>query len=178
MRAVNRLVVALLSLAIAGAGLLAAAEVLVARTSWPHKPPLVVPYNSWLDHLRPHIWNETVVRLGSIAAIVVGLLLIVAAVVGRERRVRMVSAHPDVEVSTSRRSLARTLRKEAGAVDGVGTAVARVRKHTATISATSGLHDTDELEQRLRGTVTSRLSDIALAETPRLVVRVRPGRPE
>jgi uncharacterized protein DUF6286 len=178
MRAVNRLVVALLSLAIAGAGLLAAAEVLVAQTSWPHKPPLVVPYNSWLDYLRPHTWNETVVRLGSIAAIVVGLLLLVAAVVGRERRVQMISAHPDVDLSTSRRSLARTLRKEAGAVDGVGSATARVRKHTATISATARLGDPAEVEQRVRSTVTSRLGDIALAETPKLTVRVRPGRPE
>jgi hypothetical protein len=178
MRAVNRLVVALLSLVIAGAGLLAAAEVLVARTSWPHKPPLVVPYNSWLDYLRPHTWNETVVRLISIAAIVVGLLLVVAAIVGRERRVRMVSAHPDVDMSTSRRSLARTLRKEAGAVDGVGSATARVRKHTARISATARLGDPGEVEQRVRSTVTSRLGDIALVETPRLAVRVRAERPE
>src|SRR5689334_16349291 len=107
MRIVNRVLVALLALAVAGAGLLTAAEVLVARTSWPQDPPLVVPYDTWLDHLRPYIWDDTTVRLGSVAAIVAGALLLAAAVLGRERRINLTPEQPDVEPSTSPRALAR-----------------------------------------------------------------------
>ena len=178
MRVVNRLLVALLSLAVAGAGLLTAAEVLVARTSWPHDPPLVVPYNDWLDHLRPYVWTDLTVRLGSIAAIVVGLLLVIAAIAGRERRVELTSERPDIEPSTSRRALARALRNDAAKVEGVASTRARVGRRRARVAATIRLGDTDVTEQALRTALTERLESISLVEPPKLGVKVTSRRPQ
>jgi hypothetical protein len=176
MRILNRLLVALLSLAIAGAGLLTAAEVLVARTSWPHDPPLVVPYDHWLRVLRPHTWDQTAVRLICIGVLIIGVLLVVAAATAQERRMPLVSAHPDVEMSTTRRALARALRKDASQVDGVATVSSRVSRRTARVVATIRIGDEGAVERELQSRLTERLESISLAGTPRLGVTVKTRR--
>jgi len=173
MRSANRLIVALLALVIAGAGLLTAAEVLVARTSWPHDPPLVVPYDDWLRYLRPHTWDENVVRLICIGVIVLGVLLIVAAVLGREHRVALRSDSPDIHLSTSRGSLVRALRKDAAKVPGVEAASARIGRRHATVAATVRLADPDAVQEQLRTSLTERLTGMALTTAPGLTVRIK-----
>lgn len=172
MRAVNRLIAAVFALAVAGAGLLTAAEVLVARTGWPHDPPLVVPYDRWLRTLRPHGWADTVVLLSCVGVAVLGVLLILAALVGREKRIRLSSEDPDLDMSTSPRSLSRALRNDARSVDGVGTASARVRQRKAKVTAEVRLGEPTAVEQELETTLSERLRTLSLATPPKLVVRV------
>jgi len=178
MRIVNRVLVALLALAVAGAGLLTAAEVLVARTSWPQDPPLVVPYDTWLDHLRPYIWDDTTVRLGSIAAIVAGALLLAAALLGRERRINLTPEQPDVEPSTSPRALARALRNDAGRVEGVISARARIRHRRAKVAATIRIGDPAVTTRLLHESLTDRLEHISLTQPRKLAVKVTSRRPQ
>lgn len=172
MRLVNRLLATIAAAAIAAAGFLTAAEVLVARTGWPHDPPLVVPYDRWLSDLRPHAWNQPAVRIGCIAAIVVGLLLVVAAVFGRERRVWLVSHRPDVEVSTSFRSVERALRNAAAMIDAVTQASAHLGRSTAKVDATIRLGDPRPIEERLHAAVHERISELAPVLPPRVTVSV------
>lgn len=172
MRLVNRLLAAIIAAGIAAAGFLTAAEVLVARTGWPHDPPLVVPYDRWLSSLRPHAWDQPAVRIGCIGAIVVGLLLVGAAVFGRERRVRLLSDRPDVDTSTSYRSVERALRNEAAMIDAVTHTSAHVGRSTAKVDATIRLGDPRPVEERLHAAVHERISELAPVLPPRVTVSV------
>lgn len=164
MRAINRLLAAIVALAIAGAGVLIAIEVLVARTGWPQDDPLIVPWDRWRDDARPHSWDETTVRLICIAAIIVGLLLIISALSARERRVQLASSHPDIDLSTSRSSLARALRKEATTVDGVGSVKAKIKRHTARVRAHSRFGAGPNVYEDLQNHLQERLT--ALSPVP------------
>ncbi|MGI9093703.1 MAG: DUF6286 domain-containing protein [Mycobacteriales bacterium] len=177
MRLINRLLAAVLALALAAAGGLAAAEVFVARTSWtPANPPLVVPYDRWLATLRDHHWNQTPVLLISIGAIVLGLLFIVAGLGGRERRIRLVSDSADVAASTSARSLRRVLRRDAATVDGVARARTRARAGRARVRVDVRLGEPSEVEAEIRDVVTARIGGLGLARQPALSVRADDAR--
>lgn len=173
MRAINRLLAAVLALAIAGAGVLIALEVLVARTGWPQEDPLVVPWDRWREDLRPHGWDETNVRLLCIAAIVLGLLLLIAALAARERRVQLTSADTDVDLSTSRSSLARALRKEATTVDGVGSAKAKIKRHSARVRARSRFGSGPNVREELQNHLQERLTSLSPVPARDLDVEIR-----
>lgn len=172
MRLVNRLLCALLALAVAGAGLLTAAEVVVARTNWPTDPPLVVPYDHWLTALQTHSWSAGIVLGAAIASVVLGLLLVAASISGRERRIALAATGPDTDASTSRRSVARALRHDAATVDGIGSAGARWRRRSAVVRAQVRLGDPAAIEAAVTDAATHRLTSLELAETPALSVRV------
>lgn len=178
MRALSRLVSALLALAVAGAGGLTAAEVLIARVHWGWlpDPPLVVPYNTWLRELRAHNWSQDLPLWGSIGGIVVGLLLLLLAARSHERRVPLQSSAPDVHMTTSRRSLAHVLSTAAKQVEAVSDARASVGRTTARVRATLRLGDPDEVRERVRAAAQSRLDGLPLARRPRLVVSINDGR--
>jgi hypothetical protein len=171
MRIVNRLLAAILALAIAGAGLLTAVEVLVAQTNWA-TPPLLVPYDQWLTTLLAHAWKDTPVLLISIGVIVVGLLLILAAAADRDRSLRMIFTRPEIHASTSRRSLARALENEAAAVDGVGSAKAKVRRRKARVNAQIRIGDPDVISETLRTAIAARLRQLPLQNPPEVRIHV------
>lgn len=170
MRIVNRLLAAILALAIAGAGLLTAVEVLVAQTGWA-TPPLLVPYDQWLTTLRAHTWKDTPVLLIAIGVIVVGLLLILAAAADRDRSLRMIFDRPEIHATTSRRSLARALEHEAAAVDGVGSAKAKVRRK-ARVNAQIRIGDPDVISETLRTAIAARLRQLPLQNPPEVRIHV------
>lgn len=176
MRFVNRLLAAILALVIAGAGLLTATEVLVVQAGWVKNPPLVVPYDQWLTTLRAHTWKDTSVLLIAIGALVLGLLLILAAIAGRDRTFAMLFGRPEVHPTTTRRSLSRTLQHEAAAVDGVGSARAKVRRRRAKVKAQARLGDPDAVAAAVRTAVGERLDGLPLQKPPTLSVRVTAAR--
>lgn len=178
MRALNRLVSALLALAVIGAGGLAAAEVFVARVHWGWLPgaPLVVPYDTWLKELRAHHWSDTIVLVGSIGGIVAGLVLLSLAASAKERRIQMDASHPEIDLSTSRRSLARVLAHDAEEIEGVGGASAGVRNKTAKVRARLRLGDPDEVREAVRARAQARLDSLPLRRRPKLSVDVSDSR--
>jgi Family of unknown function (DUF6286) len=177
-RAFNRLLCALLALAIAGAGGLTAAEVFIARVhwSWLPDPPLVVPYDTWLREFRAHEWSQRVVMIGSIAGIVGGLILILLGIFAIERRVQMTASRSEIDLSTSRRSLARFLDHDAQTVDGVAGAKVKVGRRTAKVRAAVRLGDPQEVRETLRGRLQDRLDDLPLVRRPTLSVRISDAR--
>jgi hypothetical protein len=109
-----------------------------------------------------------------IAAIVLGLLLLLAALGGRERRVQLTSAHPDVDMSTSRDSLARALRKEATTVDGVSTAKAKIKRNSARVRARSRFGSGPNVNVELQNHLQERLTALSLVPSRDLDVEVHP----
>ncbi len=171
MRAFNRLLSVLLAVAIAVAGVLTVIEIIAAAF---HKDPVVVKWKGLVGDLATTQWKEAGPRVAAAVLIVVGLLLLLFALRrGKPATVGLTTSAEDVDMTTTRRSLQRSLGSNAAAVDGIHEARAKVKRRKIVISAraTSGL-DKSEAKDRLTSEVQQRLDALSLSERRRLVVKV------
>lgn len=176
LRAVNRIVSALLALGVVVAGVLTAMEVVVARTGWPEDGPLVVPYDDWLETLRDRTWDDVWVLLVCIGITLIGLLLILAAAAGGERRIPLRSERPDIQMSISPASLARAVTHGISSIDGISDPRAAIGRRRAVVQAKARLGDPAALQTAVREQAQQRIDALPLAEPPQLVVRVDDAR--
>jgi hypothetical protein len=171
MRAFNRLLSVLLAIAIAVAGVLTVIEIVAAALD---KDPVLVKWKGLVDDLSTTAWKTAAPRVAAIVLIVVGLLLLLFALRrGKPATIGLTTSAPDVDMTTTRRSLQRSLGNEAGTVDGIHDASAKVKRRKVVIKArtTSGLPKS-EAKDRLTSEVQQRLDALSLADRRRLVVKV------
>jgi hypothetical protein len=171
MRAFHRLLSVLLAVAIAVAGVLAVIEIIAAAFD---KDPVVVKWKGLVGDLSTTQWKEAGPRIAAIVLIVVGLLLLLVALRrGKPATVGLTTSADDVDMTTTRRSLQRSLGNDAGAVDGIHEARAKVKRRKVVIKArpTSGVEKRDA-KDRLTSEVQQRLDALSLADRRRLVVKV------
>jgi hypothetical protein len=176
LRATNRIVSALLALSVVAAGALTAAEVVVARTGWPDDGPLVVPYDDWLATLRERTWDDVWVLLVCIGITLIGLLLILAAAAGGERRIPLHSGRSDIQMSISPASLARALTHHVSSIDGISDPRAAIGRRKAVLHAKARLGDPAALQSAVREQAQQRLDALPLEQPPQLTVRVDDAR--
>ncbi len=169
----RRLLGALLALAIAALGLLLVLEAggrLLDRGSY-----ALVDYPTLVDDLSGRPWSDALVRVAAVTAVVVGLLVLVAAL-RRPPRPLLMQAPDGLRCEIPRREVARVLEITAGRVSGVRTSKARVRSRTARVTASTRLRDTSELEQQVTDACAGRLDTLMLARPPRTRVSIRRSR--
>jgi len=169
----RRLLGALLALAIAALGVLLVLEAggrLLDRGSF-----ALVDYPSVVDDLSGRPWSDGLVRVAAIAAILVGLLVLVAAL-RRTPRPLLMQAPDGLRCEIPPREVARVLEITAGRVSGVRASKARVNSRTARVTASTRLRDTGELEQQVADACTGRLDALVLARQPRTRVSIRRSR--
>jgi hypothetical protein len=174
MRAFNRILCTLLAVAIAIAGVLTVIEVIAAATD---NDPVVVKWHGLVKALATNKWKTAGPRVTAIVLILVGLLLLLCALRrGKPATVALTTNASDVDMTTTRRSLQRSLGNAAEAVDGIASATVRVKRRKVSVSA-SGLSgvDRDDATARLTQAMQERLDGLALADARRLKVRVTPA---
>jgi hypothetical protein len=158
---VNRVLATLLALALFLGGLLAVVEIVLAALD---RPAWLVPHQEWSGWLRDQDFTGGIVRAGLIGLVVLGLLLLVAALRrGKPGSLRLPARTDGVRVSASRRGIERSLATSARRTDAVRSAHAKARRRTVRIKASTGLRSSAELQQPVTAAVTTRLEELGLA---------------
>jgi len=178
MRYANRVLAALLSLAVITAGVLLIIEVIADRAS---NRPAVVDWQPAYDWARRTTWNAGSIRVTCAVLILAGLVLLIAEL--KPSRVSRLAADPDqagaagIDTAYTRRGLAAAIRSAATGVDGVRGASVNVKRRKITVAATTAAQDKAAargLRDPILAAVRERLSTLKLRRDPSLSVRVRP----
>src|SRR4051812_22659992 len=173
MRAFNRILCLLLAAAIALAGVLAIIEIIAANTD---HDPVVIKWHGLVDDLASNEWKTAAPRVAAIVLIVVGLLLLFFALRrGKPNTVALTTNAAATDMTTTRRSLQRSLSAAATHVDGVADAKVKVKRRKIVVTGRAGTADTDGARSRLESEMQDRIDGLSLAETRRLKVRLAPA---
>ncbi len=157
-----------------GVGLVWAAVQRLAQGSW---PTFADRTGAWVAALA---WGSVWVLLISISVVVLGLILLVAAIKPGPPTAMAVDsgssadgAGASTEVVMTRRSVARLATARAGQVDGVDSVSSVVGARKITVVVKTPSRQLGEIEQQVRDRVTDALQSAGLAPMPAVVVRVR-----
>lgn len=171
MRVLVRLLSCLLGLAVAAVGGLLAVEV-AWRWMRPGAKPLLVPWPDWLAQLRTLTWAGQPVQIAAWSVAIAGLLLIWFAATARRKDVRLNAPAPEVTVTTSPRSLARTVGNRMRAADGVTGASVTASSRRIRVRATSSSQSEDQLRPRLTELAREVVGALPMPRTPAVSVVV------
>lgn len=169
-RALDRLLVLLLGLALVALAVLVPVEVVRALTG---AAPLT-PWPGVLEALRAARWEDGAVLAVAAGTAALGLLLVVLEL--RPRRPRGVLLQgdvPGVRTTLARRGLQELLASAATTVPGVREAAVALRRRRARVTATTVLRGEERLDGALREAVAAQLDAVRPARAPRLRVRVK-----
>jgi hypothetical protein len=173
MRAFNRILAVLLAVAIAVAGVLTVIEVIAAATD---NDPVIVKWHGLVGDLASNEWKTAGPRVAAIILILVGLLLLLFALRrGKPATVALTTDAPAVDMTTTRRSLQRSLATTATTVDGITDASVKVKRRKIVVKARAASGVTKEDGRaRLSDEMQGRLDRLSLADSKRLKVKVIP----
>lgn len=171
MRAFNRILCVLLAVAIAVAGVLTVIEIVAAATD---KEPVLVKWNGLVNDLTTTQWKDVAARIAAGILIAVGLLLLLFALRrGKPATVGLRTGASDVDMTTTRRSLQRSLATSATTVDGITDAKVKVKRRKVAVKARAGSGVAkDDGQSRLTSAVQERLDALDLSDRRRLKVKV------
>lgn len=169
MRVANRIVAALLGLALLVGGLLVAVEIVVAGFD---RQPWVLPHDRWYRSLRLNAWESDPSRWTFIALLAAGLLLLFLQLARRRPAVLPLVAGA-VPADLGRRSLERSLARTASDVDGVAAARVTVGEDRAEVVATTNRRQAGDLQARVAAVVERRMQSLGLARPPGVRVKVQ-----
>ncbi|MBV9821593.1 MAG: alkaline shock response membrane anchor protein AmaP [Actinobacteria bacterium] len=176
MRLLNRLLAALLSLALVVAGVLVVIEVVAERLD---RGPAIVDWPRLHDWARRTPWQQGSVRTACILLALAGLLLLVAEL-RRGRPSRLAVRSEVTDAAYTRRGVAAAIRSAVGEVDGITAATVSVSRRRVSVEAsTAGLqpHTAESLREPATAAARHRLEALELAEPPALSVRVSTAAP-
>ena len=168
MRIVNRVVAAVLALALLVGGVLVAVEIVVAAFG---RDPWVVPHDGWYRGVLEHSWDDGASRWVFIGLVLAGLLLLGLQLAHR-RPVTLPLSSGGAPADLGRRSVERSLVRAATAVDGVSRAKVKVSAERADVVATTNRRQAEEIRPRLADAVERRVRALDLARAPQVKVQV------
>lgn len=169
MLVLNRVLAALLALALFLGGLLAVVEIALAALD---RPRWLVPHPDWSEWLAGETFAHGVVRAVLIGLVVVGLLLLLVGLRrGKPGSIPLPARTDGVSVTASRRGIERSLATSARRAPGVRSARAKVGRRSVKVAATTAVRSGDIREPVTAG-VTGRLEELGLAGVlrPRITV--------
>jgi hypothetical protein len=175
-RLANRVLAALLILALACVGALLVIEVTADRLR--HHTALVNWHPVYLWAARTS-WVSGSIRVAAVILILLGLVLLAAEL--RPRRVARLAAAgaADMDTAYTRRGVAAAVRSAVTDVDGIRAASVRVNRRRIAVSAVAAALDKGAA-QTVRDAVTTaardRMAALSLRRAPTLSVRVTPRR--
>jgi len=168
MRVANRVLAAVLGLALFVGGLLVAVEIVVAGFD---RRPWVLPHDRWYTSARLRSWESAPPRWILIGLVVAGLLVLFLQL-ARRRPSAFALTPGAVPADLGRRSLEKALVREATRVDGVAAAKAKVSEDRVDIVASSNRRQTEDLGPRVTQALDRRLGALGLARPPAVKVKV------
>ena len=178
MRLINRVLAALLSLALIVLGVLVIAEVIAARVG---RKPAIVHWRQAYAWAGRTSWNQGSVRVTCIVLAVLGLVLLLAEL--KRAPVTRLATEPadsDAEVidtAYTSRGAAAAVRAAVTGVDGVRSASVGVSRRKVTVTAKSSARDkaaAQRLAEPVSAAAEQRLSALQLRKTPSVSARVTP----
>lgn len=174
MTVVNRILAALLALVLLLGGLLAASEIVLAQLG---RTPWLVPHPRWSAWLGQRTLTDGQTRAVMAALVVVGLLLMFAAVRrGKPHDLTLPSNVDGVRVTASRRGIERTLREAGGRISGVRAVDVKAGRRTVKVRAYTASRTEGQVQQQLTDTVAGKLHQLGLADRLRPRVTVVTGK--
>jgi len=171
MRLVNRLLAALLSLALIVAGVLVVVEVVAQRLG---RDPVIVDWPRLYDWLGRTPWQQGSVRVACILLAIAGLALL-AAELRRSKPSRLAARSDTTDAAYTRRGVAGTIRSAVSAVDGISSATVSVGRRRVKVAATTaGLQPftAESLRDPATAAAQQRLDALELESPPALSVAV------
>ncbi|MDQ1722206.1 MAG: hypothetical protein QOI26_1940 [Pseudonocardiales bacterium] len=171
MRVSNRLLAALLSLALIVAGVLTVIEVVAQRLG---KRPAIVDWQHVYDWARRTTWQQGSVRVTCILLVILGLLLL-AAELKPSRPSRLAVRSSATDAAYTRRGVAATIRSAVTEVDGINSASVSVKRRKVKVGATTaGLQPftAETLQEPATRAARQRLDALELQAPPALSVQV------
>lgn len=160
--AANRILSALVALALLLAGLLGAVEGVLAAL---RRPGWIVPRSQWADAVSGATWQDTVVRLVAVGAVVLGLLLLVAALRrGAPGTLALPTTTEGVNVRAHRRGVERAAVTAARRTDGVTGASAKATRRRVKVVARTSLRQPGDLQTTVRRAVEAQVADLGLGD--------------
>ena len=167
MKNLNRLLGAVIAVAVIAAGAVTAIEVAAAQLG--HEP-LIVDWRSWDRHLRTTPWVDTRPLVITIIAIAVALLIL--QLVPRRPHTLEVDDSGQVRMVVRRRQLEGDLASVSQQVDGITKASVRITKKKLTVAATTSRRDAAGLDAAVIDAVNAELDRFSLDGAPPVSVRV------
>lgn len=176
MRLLNRLLAALLSLALIVIGLLVIIEVTAFHTN--DRKPAIVRWHTFYSWAGRTKWQAGSVRVTCIVLAVLGLILLVAELKrSRVTRIAAATTGSGIDTAYTRRGLAASVRSAVTNVDGIRAARVTVMRRRVQVAATAGAKD-DAAAQSLREPAAhaakQRLESLGLRSVPAVKVRLSP----
>ena len=173
-RVVNRVLCAVLALALLVAGLVVIIEIVLAGLQ---RGPWLVPHDRWWRWATTTAWSHRSARLLFAGLVLTGLVLLTLEVRRRHPSSLPLAPGPGgVASELDRRDVERWLAEWAGRVEGVTEAQAEVRNRVVRVRAGSVGGDTGAAQQRTRDTLARHLEELGLARPLAVKVDVRSKR--
>jgi hypothetical protein len=178
MRLANRVLAALLSLALIVAGVLLIIEVIADRVS--HRPA-ALDWHPAYDWAKRTTWDAGSIRLACAVLILLGLVLLIAEL--KPARVSRLAADPaqagadGIDTAYTRRGLAAAIRSAVTRVDGVRGASVKVKRRKVTVAVSATTQDkaaARSLRDPILAAARQRLTALKLRRSPSVSVRVTP----
>ncbi|MCW2908373.1 MAG: hypothetical protein JWL68_3162 [Actinomycetia bacterium] len=178
MRLANRVLAALLSLALIVVSVLLIAEVIADRAS--HRAA-IVHWRGAYHWAQLTTWNAGSIRVICGILILAGLVLLIAEL--KPARVSRLAADPAeagadaIDTAYTRRGLAAAIRSAVTAVDGVRSTAVKVRRRKVKIAAIASAQDraaARSLHDPIADAARQRLTALKLRRPPTVAVRVSP----
>jgi hypothetical protein len=176
MRHINRVLGALLSLAVIVAGVVLIIEVIADRVN--HRPQIVYWHPAY-DWAKRTTWNAGSVRVACALLILLGLVLLAAEL--KPARVARLAADPaqagagDIDTAYTRRGLAAAIKSAVTGVDGVRSASVKVRRRKVRVAATAAAQDqaaARSLRDPVSAAARERLTALKLRSAPAVSVHI------
>ncbi len=172
MRIVDRVLSAVLGMALLVAGLLVAVEIVLAGLG---RSPWLAPYDRWAESASTMPWSDPDLRILFVGLIVMGVLLLVMEGARRRPEVLALAAQgPGVVAVLERREVERWLVDRVEGVEGVADAGVRISHGRTLVEASSVGRDTTTVEPGVREVASHCLESLGLDRPTRLAVKVRP----
>ncbi len=160
-RSTNRIVSALLALALAVGGVVVAVEVVLAALG---REPWLLPHDGWLASARETTWEDRSARLLFLALALAGLALLVLELARRRPpALEMASRADGVRADLDRHGIERWLATRLGDVDGATAVKAKIGPRAVDVTAETPQREVDEVQQRLERTAQDHLNELDLA---------------
>lgn len=174
-RITNRVVSALLALALTIGGLLIAVEVALAALD---QSPWLLPHDDWHRSAEETLWSDRSALLLSLAIAAAGLALLLLELARRRAPALPMAASSDgASADLDRRGLERWLSTRLSDVDGVTGAKAKIGTKSVVVTAQTPQRDVADVQQRLERAAQDRLDELDLARSLSARAKVTSRRP-
>ncbi|MET8846034.1 DUF6286 domain-containing protein [Amycolatopsis sp. NPDC004625] len=166
-RSTPAVLTALILLAACILAAVAAIQQLLGQRPW-------ISYDRAAGWLHAQHWNDLVPAIAGGVAVLLGLILVLAAVLPGKLTVLPLQGEP--ASGASRRSYRSTLQAAASGVDGVSGAKLTLNRRKVTARIRTGRTNTDGLSEAVHAAISRRLAQITPATDPTVKVKVKATR--